>query len=86
MHLSEDVFGPQDEVMSVPLCSGEGEPTSVVMVGKDAVVKATRIGTSDARKGESTDEATIAWCWHRADIRSLTLDNEATCAELALRR
>lgn len=84
--LSEDVFGPQDEVMSVPLCSGEGEPTSVVMVGKDAVVKATRIGTSDASKDESTDEATIAWCWHRADIRSLTLNNEATCAELALRR
>jgi len=84
--LPEEVFGPQNEVTTLQLSSGVDEPASVVMVGQDAVVKATRIRTGEEREGESADEATIAWCWHRSDIRSLTLNNEATSAELALRR
>ena len=77
--LPVEVFGPIENVTSLDLASvAKDKQTSVVLVGEEVVVKATRVSSD-------SDKVTIAWAWHRLDIRSLTLSEEATIAELAMK-
>ena len=68
--LPATVFAPQ-ETETFPLSSRD----KIVIVGRDAILTATRL---------SEQKASVQWWSHRCEIRSLTLNVDATGADLAL--
>jgi hypothetical protein len=54
----------------------EQDPKRIVLVGKDVIVNASRL---------SDDKAQVLWWTHRCQIRSLTLNVDATGATLSMR-
>ena len=79
--LPKSAFASSEETEIFPLLASkwtqEQEPRRVVIVGKDVIVTANRLSGRDKK-------ASILWWSHRCDIRSLTLNVDATGANLAL--
>ena len=82
-NLPQHAFPSQEESAMFPLKSSKefnagDDPEKVVVVGKTAIVTATCIHGNHAKK------ASVIWWCHRSEVRALTLNVEATGANLAL--
>ncbi|KAL3786593.1 hypothetical protein HJC23_008189 [Cyclotella cryptica] len=79
--LPSSAFAIQEETATFPLLGPQGskeeeDPRKVVIVGKSCIV------TANCLSGER--KATVMWWCHRSEIRSLTLNVEATGVNLAI--
>ena len=80
--LPRNIFPTQEESAVFPLNDSklkQGEDTkNIVVVGKNAIITASYITGNHSRK------ASVTWSCHRSEVQALTLNVEATGANLAL--